>query len=118
MERIGVYFIGARGNVATTAMVGASAIAQGRMPATGLVTDGPEFKGLPLVGLQDIVFGGADVSGTPLHEKAIELGEARILPEKLAHELRDELAALDKQIHTVKGFAFGAVPEPGRAHAH
>jgi myo-inositol-1-phosphate synthase len=113
MERIGVYFIGARGNVATTAMVGATAIAQGRMPATGMVTDGPEFKGMPLVGMQDMVFGGADVSSTPLQEKAVELGEARILPEKLAHELQDELAALDKQIHTVKGFAFGAVPEGG-----
>lgn len=113
MERIGVYFIGARGNVATTAMVGATAIAQGRMPATGMVTDGPEFKGLPLVGLQDMVFGGADVSSTPLQDKAVELGEARILPEKLAHDLRDDLVVLDRQMHTVKGFAFGAVPEGG-----
>ena len=113
MERIGIYFIGARGNVATTAIVGALAIAQGRMPATGMVTDGPEFKGLPLAGLQDMVFGGADVSSAPLHEKAVELGNARILPLQLAHDLRDELAALDKTIHTVKGFAFGAVPEGG-----
>ncbi|MCA8915262.1 MAG: inositol-3-phosphate synthase [Planctomycetes bacterium] len=113
MNRIGVYFIGARGNVATTAIIGATAIAQGRMPATGMVSDGPEFKGLPLVGLQDMVFGGADVSTIPLHEKAIELGQARILPEQLARELRDEMAAQEKQIHTVKGFAFGAVPEGG-----
>jgi myo-inositol-1-phosphate synthase len=113
MKRLGVYFIGARGNVATTVMVGATAIAQGRMPATGMVTDGPEFKGLPLAGLQDLVFGGADVSSRPLQDKAVELGEARILPEKLAHELRDDLAALDRNIQTVKGFALGAVPSGG-----
>src|SRR5687768_3653329 len=113
MKRLGVYFIGARGNVATTVMVGATAIAQGRMPATGMVTDGPEFRGLPLAGLQDLVFGGADVSSRPLHGKAVELGEARILPEKLAHELRADLAALDRNIQTVKGFALGAVPSGG-----
>jgi myo-inositol-1-phosphate synthase len=110
---IGVYFIGARGNVATTAMVGATAIAQGRMPATGMVTDGPEFKGLPLAGLQDLVFGGADVSTTLLSRKALELGEARVLPESLARDLGPELDVLDKQINTVKGFAFGATPEGG-----
>jgi myo-inositol-1-phosphate synthase len=113
MNKLGVYFIGARGNVATTVVVGATAIAQGRMPATGMVTDGPEFKGLPLAGLQDIVFGGADVSSRALQDKAIELGEARIVPEKLARELGDDLAAIDKQVQTVKGFAFGTVPDGG-----
>jgi myo-inositol-1-phosphate synthase len=113
MKRVGVYFIGARGNVATTAILGAIAISQGRMPATGMVTSGPEFKGLPLAGLQDIVFAGADVSTTALPQKALELGEARIVPEKLAAELEVELAAVDKQVHTVKGFEFGAVPAGG-----
>lgn len=113
MTRIGVYFIGARGNVATTAMVGALAISQGRSSATGMVTDGPEFKGLPLPGVQDLVFGGADVSNTPLTDKAVALAEARILPLHLAQELKEDLATLDKRLHTVKGFAFGAVPEGG-----
>jgi myo-inositol-1-phosphate synthase len=111
--RIGVYFIGARGNVATTAIVGALAIAQGRAPATGMVTDGPEFKGLPLPAIQDLVFGGADVVSLPLHEKANELAASRVLPHQLAQDLRDELAALDRQLHTVKGFAFGALPDGG-----
>lgn len=113
MTRTGVYFIGARGNVATTAMVGAIAISQGRSPATGMVTDGPEFKGVPLIGVQDLVFGGADVAIKPLPAKALELANARILPTELATELKDELSALDKQLHTVKGFSFGSVPEGG-----
>lgn len=110
---VGVYFIGARGNVATTAIAGALAISEGRAPATGMVTDGPEFKSLPLCGVQDLVFGGCDVSSTPLDEKALQLGDARILPTQLAMELKDKLGALDKQLHTVKGFQFGAVPEGG-----
>jgi myo-inositol-1-phosphate synthase len=83
------------------------------MPATGMVTSGPEFRSLPLAGLQDMVFAGADVSTTALPQKALELGEARIVPEKLAAELEVELAAVDKQVHAVKGFEFGAVPAGG-----
>lgn len=111
--KTGIYLIGARGNVATTAIVGALAIGQGRASATGMVTDGPEFKGLPLPAVLDLVFGGADVSAKPLNLKAAELAEARILPQALASSLRDELAALDKRLHTVAGFAFGALPEGG-----
>ena len=110
---VGVYFIGARGNVATTAIVGALAISEGRSSATGMVTDGPEFKLLPLCGIQNIVFGGCDVSDVALNEKAGRLGEVRILPTQLALDLKDQLSAIDKQLHTVKGFEFGSVPEGG-----
>lgn len=113
MQRIGIYIIGARGNVATTSMLGAMAISDGRSPATGMVTDGPEFKGLPMPGVQDLVFGGCDVGTTPLNEKAAELGEARIFSDRLAHEMRDQLAEQDKRIDTIKGFEFGSVPEGG-----
>lgn len=110
---IGVYFIGARGNVATTVMTGALAIAQNRATTTGMVTEGPEFRGITLPAVHDIVFGGADVSSKPLHEKAVELGESRILPEKLARDLRDDLTAVDKNVQTVQGFSFGTVPKGG-----
>jgi myo-inositol-1-phosphate synthase len=113
MKRTGVYIIGARGNVAVTSILGALAIADGRAPATGMVTDGPEFKGLPLVGIQDLVFGGADVTPKPITEKATELAESRIVPDKLASELHDELATIDKRLHTVEGFEFGARPKGG-----
>lgn len=110
---IGVYFIGARGNVATTAIAGALAIAQNRATTTGMVTEGPEFRGIALPAVQDFVFGGADVSSKPLHEKAVELGESRILPERLARDLRDQLTAVDKNVQTVPGFGFGSVPKGG-----
>lgn len=113
MQRTGIYFIGARGNVATTAVLGAMAIGQGRSPATGMVTSGPEFKGLPMPGVQDLVFGGCDVGDKPLPKRAVELGESRIFGEHLAHDLRDELSVQDKLIDTIKGFEFGSVPDGG-----
>lgn len=110
---IGVYLIGARGNVATTVITGALAIRGNRATGTGMVTEGPEFRGIGLAGLPDLVFGGADVNSKPLHEKAIELGEARVLPSQLAAALRDELTGVDRNIQTVQGFAYGAMPKGG-----
>lgn len=110
---IGVYLVGARGNVATTVITGALAIKDGRAPGTGMVTEGPEFRGLGLTSLNDIIFGGADVSAKPLHEKAMEMGRARILPTELAQALQAELQQADRNIQTVQGFEFGAAPKGG-----
>ena len=41
--RTGVWFVGARGSVATTAVVGAYAVSHGLAPTTGLVTELPEL---------------------------------------------------------------------------
>ncbi|GAA5087246.1 hypothetical protein HNP84_006952 [Thermocatellispora tengchongensis] len=43
MAEIGVWLIGARGAVATTAAVGAAAIRSGPPPAQGCVTEAPGF---------------------------------------------------------------------------
>lgn len=113
MSKLGVYIIGARGNVAVTAITGAIAISQGRAPATGMVTAGPEFKGVALAGVQDLVFGGCDVSAVALADKAIEIGQSRIIPLDLARELKAELGDVDRRIATIEGFKFGTLPRGG-----
>ncbi len=113
MSKLGVFIVGARGNVATTTIVGALAVARGLAASTGLVTEGPEFRGLGLAALGDLEFGGVDVSGTGLHAKAAELGDSRILPGALAQALSAELAQVDRGILTVEGFKFGALPRGG-----
>ncbi len=110
---IGVYFIGARGNVATTVMAGTLAIVQNRAGTTGMVTEGPEFRGISLPAVRELTFGGVDVSSKPLHEKAVELGESRVLPEKLGRDLRDDLTEIDRSVQTVQGFSFGTLPKGG-----
>ncbi|MFB9836524.1 inositol-3-phosphate synthase, partial [Actinoallomurus acaciae] len=53
---VGVWLIGARGSVATTAVVGAAAVAAGLTPPTGCVTESPDFAEAPLPDLGDVVF--------------------------------------------------------------
>ena len=71
--RTGVWFVGARGSVATTATVGLAALAEGLARPVGLVTAGPAFEGVPLPDFGDLVVGGHDVDETPLVERARRL---------------------------------------------
>jgi myo-inositol-1-phosphate synthase len=97
-ERVGAWFVGARGSVATTARVGAAAVAAGLAPPVGLVTALPPFERVRLPDLDDIVFGGHDLVGTPLGKRAEELGEAGVVPSALLPAVADALARADQEI--------------------
>ncbi|MHC4924303.1 MAG: inositol-3-phosphate synthase, partial [Planctomycetota bacterium] len=63
--KLGIWLIGAHGNVAVCAVAGARALARGVLPDdAGLVTEGPEFRDLELAALKGIVFGGHEVRKT------------------------------------------------------
>lgn len=97
--RVGVWLVGARGSVATTAQVGASALAAGLLPPTGLVTALDAFANVPLPGLADLVFGGHDVgSHQPLRKGAELLADAGVLPAALLPAVGDHLDACDARI--------------------
>ncbi len=78
--RTGVWFVGARGSVATTAVVGALGVSHGLAPATGLVTELPELAPDGLPHLAGLVFGGHDVSSQSLPKKAEELVAGGVIP--------------------------------------
>lgn len=59
--RIGVWLAGARGDIATTLMVGSAALANAERSTAGMTTARPPFDRLPLAPLSAIRFGGADV---------------------------------------------------------
>lgn len=113
MSKVGVYFIGACGNVGVTSIVGALAIARGLADGTGLVTEGPEFRGLALPLLNDLVLGGCDVSRVALSQRAREAGEARILPLHLVEALTSQLDETDARIARIESFEFGKLPRGG-----
>jgi myo-inositol-1-phosphate synthase len=94
----GVWLIGARGSVATTAVVGAAAVAAGLTPPTGCVTESPDFAGTRLPGLRDLVFGGHDVASTCLTKRAEQLVRSGVLPARLPDLVADDLAAADAEI--------------------
>src|SRR2546425_10881848 len=66
MTKIGVWLIGAQGSLASTAVMGARAIARGLAAGGGLVTELPELSPLPLVGVHELAFGGWDIAPTGL----------------------------------------------------
>ncbi|MEU1116561.1 MULTISPECIES: inositol-3-phosphate synthase [unclassified Streptomyces] len=94
----GVWLIGARGSVATTAVAGCAAIAAGLHPPTGMVTETQPFldRGLPT--LSTLVFGGHDTTSCPLPKRAEELAAGGVLPHGLPSAVRAELAAADAEI--------------------
>ncbi|MER7583670.1 inositol-3-phosphate synthase [Kitasatospora sp. NPDC097691] len=100
-QRTGVWLVGARGSVATTAVVGAAAIAAGLAEPTGCVSSLPDFAELDLPGFDGLVFGGHDTATEPLAKRAERLVDAGVLPGVLLPPLAAELAAADDEIRTV-----------------
>ncbi|MEU6375195.1 inositol-3-phosphate synthase [Streptomyces sp. NPDC046909] len=96
--RTGVWFVGARGSVATTAVAGCAAVAAGLHPPTGMVTETPPFDGTGLPPLSSLVFGGHDTAHAPLPKRAEHLTDAGVLPHGLAPAVRAELQAADEEI--------------------
>ncbi|MDP9794700.1 myo-inositol-1-phosphate synthase [Catenuloplanes nepalensis] len=96
--RTGVWLIGARGSVATTAITGALAIRAGLAGTDGCVTELPALARPWLPPIPSLVFGGHDITDTPLPKKAEELGAAGVLPAHLAAALCAELSAVDGSV--------------------
>lgn len=98
--------MGALGDVATTLVLGAGAIARGLAPTTGLVSEAPPLDSLPLASLDSLVFGGHDVrEGTP-QAAAANLARAGVIPVALLAPLEDALQAYASRIRP--GVTFGA----------
>ncbi|MFD8854689.1 inositol-3-phosphate synthase, partial [Streptomyces sp. NPDC059604] len=96
--RTGVWFIGARGSVATTAIAGCAALAAGLRPATGMVTETPPFADSGLPALASLVFGGHDTADCPLPKRAEALVAGGVLPHGLPSAIGRELATADAEI--------------------
>lgn len=96
--RAGIWLAGARGSVAVTTITGALALRAGLADPVGCVTAHPGLAatGLPDVG--DLVFGGHDVSTSPLAKRAEQLAAAGVLPGRLAAALGPDLAEVEADL--------------------
>jgi myo-inositol-1-phosphate synthase len=94
-SRVGVWLVGGRGSVATTALTGAAAVAAGLAEPTGLVTMNFDQAGLPALG--DLVFGGHDVVETPLAIRAARLVDGGVLPVGLPQALGGAIEAAESE---------------------
>lgn len=97
--RTGIWFVGARGSVATTATLGSLAVAAGLAERTGLVTElEPIAAAAAPIGIGSLVTGGHDVVDTPLPERAEALAASGVFPFALVAALREDLSAADARI--------------------
>ena len=114
-NRIGIWFIGAKGGVASTAIVGLLALKKGLTATTALVSELPQFKRLELVDWKDLVLGGHEIRDLSSYEEALRMStESRAIDGGLIAKLKPELDKLDKVIRpgtvahsgsTIEGFA-------------
>jgi len=109
MGMTGVWLVGAQGSLASTVVVGARAIARGLAGPAGLVTELPELRVLPLVGFDQLVFGGWDIAPRGLVAKAEAMErDDRALPGGLVDALRADLQAVEARVRP--GFLDGGGP--------
>ncbi|MCE6998715.1 inositol-3-phosphate synthase [Saccharothrix sp. S26] len=99
-ETTGLWLVGARGSVATTAVSGLLALRAGLAPAIGCVTELPELAGVALPAWSELVVGGHDVAQTPLDKRAELLAEGGVLPHHLLDSIAPGLREVDGEIRT------------------
>lgn len=94
----GLWLIGARGSVATTAALGLAALTAGLTDATGTVTGQPAFDDVPLPRYADLVIGGHDISSVGMVKRAELLVESGMIPARLLDPLRTALEQADARV--------------------
>ncbi len=97
-EPTGLWLVGARGSVATTAVTGLLALRAGLTEPTGCVTERPPFTGLGLVGWENLVVGGHDIACTALDKRAEQLAESGLIPHQVLTATAAGLRGVDASI--------------------
>ena len=96
---IGVWLIGAKGGVASTAILGLAALKGGLIESVGLVSQLPQFGNLGLIGLDRLIVGGHDIRRAPLLDGVTRMaGESRTALAALVEQCRSELEQIDRRI--------------------
>ena len=98
-EAIGMWLIGAKGGVATTAMTGLAALSRQAVEPIGLVTALDPFTQLDLVGFDQIVVGGHDIRSGRLEDEARRMWvESRAITPELLAGASDFFAAVETRL--------------------
>ncbi|MEZ0230834.1 MAG: myo-inositol-1-phosphate synthase, partial [Planctomycetota bacterium] len=94
-KELGIWLVGAHGDIATTTVVGVGAITRGLASPSGLVTALPQLASLDLVPLDRVLFGGHDVrAASPFENARILARDGQLFAERFVDAARPELDAL------------------------
>jgi myo-inositol-1-phosphate synthase len=97
--RTGIWLIGAKGGVASTATVGLIALKKGLIASAGLVSELPQFQDIGLAAWKDFAIGGHEVRDVRSFDEAWRMhAESRAIDPGLLAKCKGELDKLDKQI--------------------
>jgi myo-inositol-1-phosphate synthase len=117
---IGIWLVGAKGGVATTSIVGLTALKRELVPEFGLVSSLPPFRRLGLAEWSDFAVAGHEIRDVRLVDEAMKLSAtSRAIDPRLVEECRSELDAADGRVRpgtiykvgrTIEQFAGPAVP--------
>lgn len=111
--KLGLWLIGAAGNVATTVAVGLAAIQRGRHASLGMLTMRPPLIDLPLRPLANITLGGHEISKRSVSQTAAALArDSRVFDDALLKSVAPDLRAFQKNIRT--GCTLGCGPTISR----
>ena len=98
-SRIGIWFIGARGGVATSTALGLAALQRQLTDETGLVSALPCFCHLPLPKWDDFVVGGHEIREVTLFEEALRLNrESRVFDAETLIACQSDLEDIETRI--------------------
>ncbi len=105
-KRVGVLIVGSHGAVATTVIAGAALMRKGLAPRHGMTTESAMCAGLPLVALDDLVFGGWDLRADSAYDAAVEHA---VIPPHVLEKVRPELEAFHAWPAVVSSRFLGAM---------
>lgn len=98
-DRIGIWFIGALGGIATTVTVGLAALARGLTDEVGLVSALPRFKGLKLADWSQFTVGGHEIRESTYAAEAAQLHlKSGVFDEGLLAAVQPALKEFDKNV--------------------
>ncbi len=97
-KKLGIWLVGACGNVATTATLGLFALQKGMTTNAGLVTELPPFAKLGLASWQSMVVGGHDIRSPCMTATAERLAAEGVVPRDLLDACREDLAEVESRI--------------------
>ena len=98
-QKIGLWFIGAKGGVATTAITGLLALRKSLVPPIGLITATEPFAKMGLLDWNDLVIGGHDIRTGRLYEEAFRMSaESRAIDPFLLQKLEPEFDEIEKNL--------------------
>ncbi|EID53115.1 inositol-3-phosphate synthase [Saccharomonospora xinjiangensis] len=98
MAPTGLWLIGARGSVATTAITGLFALRSGIAAPAGCVSALREFADAGLPEWDELHVGGHDIVDTSLDKRAELLAESGVIPHRVVEAVRPALSDVESQI--------------------